>query len=68
MQDAMGDDRTVRRSHVQQVLGQLVHLGVAVVGDDQPFVGVEHAQTLAHVIEGRLESYVLLGECCIQRI
>ena len=55
----MGDDRTVGRAHLQQVRGQLIHLAVAFVADDQTLVRIEHAQALAHIAQGCLEPRVL---------
>ena len=35
--------------------GKVVHLEIALVADDQPPVGVEHAQALRHVVQGGVE-------------
>ena len=36
--------------------------GIALVADHEPLVPVEHAQALAHIVDGGVEAHVLLLE------
>ena len=51
-----------------QLRRQLVELGVAPVADDDPALGVEHAEPLGHGVEGGVEAAVLLGERALGRL
>jgi hypothetical protein len=42
--------------------GNAIHLVVTVIADQQPGRGVEHEQRLRHVVDGRIETQVLLAE------
>ncbi len=61
--DAVGDarlqDLPQRRPGLQLLGAQRVHFRVARVGHDHALVGIEHAQSLRHVRERRLEALVL---------
>ena len=59
---ALLQDAAQRRAG-HDVLGrQAVHLGEAVVGDDETLVGVEHGEALEHVRQRRVEQHVLPPE------
>ena len=55
----MLDDCLVRYPRFQQCGWQRIHFGIALIADDQPLVGVEHAQALRHVVQGGVKSDVL---------
>ena len=60
-----GQDRGAGQGQLRR---QLVELGVAPVADDDPALGVEHAEPLGHGVEGGVEAAVLLGERALGRL
>lgn len=50
--DALGQHLGERGTWFHLVRRQLIHLVILRVADDQAFVGVEHAQTLRHAVDG----------------
>ena len=64
--DALVDDLTQRRARPDVRGIDPVELGVAVVGDDDARLGVEHRQPLHHVLERRIEEKVLAPELVVR--
>ncbi len=60
--DAALDDLAERRARRRKVFRQAVHLDVTVIADHEPLVLVEHAQSLRHVPQRRIEAPVLLDQ------
>ncbi len=52
--DAMLQEIDQRAARLHHVAREPVHLDVEVIADDDPFVGVEHDQTLRHVVDRRI--------------
>ena len=61
--DALGgtrlQDLAQRRARLHLLRIEPVHLGKAPIGEDHALLGVEQAQALRHVVDGRIEARVL---------
>src|SRR5437588_6345346 len=66
--NAMADDFTVWRPRPQQFRRQTIHPGIAIIADDKPLLGVEHAQALAHVIHRRIQPELLLPQLFLRAL
>src|SRR5215471_16454039 len=49
----------MRRTYLQQLSRQLIHAAKLIVPHKQPLIGVEHAQSFAHIVERGLECHIL---------
>ena len=58
---AIFDNAAVGRSRLGQLLGKLVHRGVAVVANHQVFVCIEHREPFRNIVYRGLESKLLLS-------
>ena len=58
---SIGDDLIERCALFGESVRQSIHLGEAPIADDQPALGVEHAQAVRHVVQRGIEALVLLG-------
>ena len=56
--EAIVEDLAHRRARLHLLGRQAVHLGVALVADDNALLGVEHGQALRHVVHGGVELLV----------
>ena len=55
-------DLPKRHARFHLLRSETIHLGIAVVGDDQALVRIEHAQALRHMLQRQIETEVLLLE------
>ena len=54
--NAMLDDLAQGRAGLHLLARKPIHLRVALVGDDNALVGIEHAQAVRHVAQRRVEA------------
>ncbi|MGY4255600.1 hypothetical protein ACVI1L_002668 [Bradyrhizobium sp. USDA 4516] len=66
--DAMPDDLAMGRAGQQQLRRQPVHLGVAIVADDEALLCIEHAEALAHVVDRGIQPEPLLLQRLLRRL
>ncbi len=51
---AMGENLGQRRSRPDELFRQLIEIDKAAIAGDQALVGVEHAQSLGHIVQVRI--------------
>ena len=66
--EAVFEDLPHGRAGLHLLRRQPVHLGVALVADDQPLLAVEHGEALRHVVQGGVELLVLVLQLLLQSL
>ena len=66
--DAVLDDLAQGRAGLHLLGSEAVQLGIGGVGDDDAAVGIEHGETLHHVVEGGVELLVLRPQHLLLRL
>ena len=64
--NAILQDLADGRAGLHLLRRQAVHVGISLVADDEALLGIEHGKALQHVLQGRIELLMLLGQAGVE--